>query len=184
MAADIDKPEKTARLNVLVVVDTAYVKSTYGPNGHTTEPHAIGSEGQFMICPGARAVHARGAHELRLKAGIGDRVAVRVTSICANAGDAVIAYGFTHASGTKAFGHFEQVVQVRAGAVRPDPDSPYRNGLPPIESAADFTSFDSIVVRRGIERLRLAFALYVVSSNGQAQRPFGYYAWNPTISIE
>jgi hypothetical protein len=184
MSADTGKPMKAGHVNVLVVVDTAYVKSTYGPNENAAEPRHISSQRQFMVCTGAGAIRAQGSSELRLSANVGDRIAVRVTSICGNADDAVIAYSISQRSGAKVFGRFKQAVVTRAAAVRPDPDSPYRNGLPPIESPVDCSSFESTVIAQGAAELQLAFGLYVISANGQSQNLFGYYAWNPSFRLD
>ncbi|WP_207001797.1 AidA/PixA family protein [Trinickia mobilis] len=184
MAANIGKHAQARRINVLVVIDTANVKCAYGPNENIEHPQPIAHEGQFLISPSSRAiVHGQGAGKLRLRAKAGDQVAIRVTSIGGNASDAVIAYRVHPSSRMQVFDHFEQVFLTREGAVRPDPDSPSRDGLPPVECQAHFSSFDTTVMAHGAERIEIAFALYALSSNGQRQDPFGYYVCNPAIDV-
>ena len=184
MAANIGTHAQARRINVLIVIDTAYVKCAYGPNESIEHPQPIAHEGQFLISPSSRAiVRGQGAGKLRLRAKAGDRVAIRVTSTCGNASDAVISYRVNPSSETQVFDHFEQVFLTREGAVQPDPNSLSRDGLPPVECQADFTSFDSTVMAHGAERIEIAFALYALSPNGQRQDSFGYYVCNPAIDV-
>ncbi len=184
MTLDIDDHARARQINVLVIIDTAYVKYAYGKNENISQPRHIAREGQFMVSTGSSAIiHAQETGELQLPLEIGDRVAIRVTSLCGNTSDAVIPYRVRRLWGTRVFAPFEHVFLARDGAVQPDPDSPTHNGLPPLARPTHFSNFDSTVIAHGTERFEIVFALYVLSSNGQCQDPFGYYAWNPTISI-
>lgn len=184
MAADIGTHRPARQIHVLVAIDTARVKSAYEPNEYAAQPQPIAHEGVFILDAGSRArVHHRVRGELRLRAAVGDGVTIRVTSVCGNASDAVISYRIGQAPEGPLFGRFEQTVLTRSGAVRPNPDSPNHNGLPPVEHPTVFSHFNSIVRALGTGNLAIAFALYALSSNGQQQRLFGYYECYPSIFI-
>ncbi len=183
MVENSGERSQARQIDVLAVIDTAYLRHAYGANEDSARPRRIPREGQFMVSTGSRADGGQGTGKLRLQMKVGDRVTIRVTSICGNANDAVIPYRVLTSSGTQVLDRFEQVFLLREGAVQPDPDSAAHNGLPPLERHAHFSSFNSTVIARGAERLEIAFVLYVLSSNGQRQDPFGYYAWSPSITI-
>ncbi|NTY36449.1 inclusion body family protein [Burkholderia diffusa] len=178
------KQVRRREINVLAVIDTAHVKHAYGPNEDMSNPVPMDHGRQFMICTGSRGiVHGQGTGELKLRARAGDRIAIRVVSIGGNSDDAVIPYHVRPASGERVLDRFEPVFDVREGAVWPDPDSPDRNGLPPIEDEAHFLHFDSTIKGHGAERIEIAFVIFALSSNRQRQDLFGYYVWSPTIIV-
>jgi nematocidal protein AidA len=171
-------------INVLAVIDTAGVRQAHGPNENRSNPVPIDCGPQFLICTGSRGiVHGQGTGELKLRAKAGDRMAIRVLSTGGNSDDAVLPYDIRPASGERVLGRFEPVFAVRERAVRPDPDSADRNGLPPIEDEARFLHFDSTIKGHGAGRLEISFVLFALSSNGQRQEVFGYYIWGPMIIV-
>lgn len=178
------KQARRREINALAIIDTAHVKHAYGPNEDMSNPVLIDHCSQFMICTGSRGiVHGQGTGELKLRARAGDRFAIRVVSIGGNSDDAAIPYSVRPTSGEGVLDRFEPVFDAREGTVRPDPDSPSRNGLPPIEDEAHFLHFASTIKGHGAERLEIAFVFFALSSNRQRQDLFGYYVWNPTTII-
>jgi len=171
-------------INVLVVVDTEYVIKTYGPNREAADPQPVGHDQPVMICAGSRGdVSEQGAGKLKFKANVGDIVSITGASIYGNSTDAVIMYSMQPVVDGHVFDCFKQQFVVRKGAAQPNPDSPTRNGLPAIENETNFSSFTSTIRARGLERLKLAFALYTLSPDGQSQDVFGYYFCDPVVMV-
>lgn len=80
------------------------------------------------------------------------------------------------------FNSFVTNLVQRQGAVEPDNTSP--NGLPAKHVALDFISLDSKVAKGGTENFYVYFALYTLGADGETQNLFGYYYWDPTITVQ
>ncbi|SDR21869.1 Inclusion body protein [Paraburkholderia fungorum] len=172
-------------INVLVVIDTEYLKSTYpNPSKDHNNPTAIDHARQYMLCTGSRGiVSGQGSGDLEFKANPGDNITFTGVSIYNNSDDAVIVYDLKHFCGQQVFTPFYADMVVRTGAVQPNADSPNRNGLPPVKKPTNFAVFDSKIRTNGREGLGLAFGLYTLAANGQNQELYGYFWWDPTITI-
>ncbi|EIL95974.1 hypothetical protein UU5_08635 [Rhodanobacter sp. 115] len=171
------------QINVLVVIDTEYVKTNYpNPSKDPSHPTGINHNSQFMICTGSRGiVSGQGSADLNFRANPGDLVAFTGVSIYDNSDDAVIVYGIQYWKGDQVFNQFVPNLVTRNGAVMPDANS--ENGLPALQTKIDFSSFDSKVRNGGTENFYVVFALYTLSDNGENQEVFGYYYWDPTITV-
>ncbi|EDO83134.1 conserved hypothetical protein [Burkholderia pseudomallei 406e] len=55
--------------------------------------------------------------------------------------------------------------------------------MPPRHTPINFATFDSKVARSGREGFGIAFGLYTLQSNGQDQDLYGYYWWDPYITV-
>ena len=172
-------------IKVLVVIDTEYLKDAYrNPSKDQNNPTAIDHGHQYMLCTGSRGVMSgQGTGDLQFKADVGDNVAVTGVSIYNNSDDAVIVYDVKHFSGNHVFNPFNADMIVRTGAVQPNADSPDRNGLPPVRKQTNFAVFDSKVRSSGREGFGLAFGLYTLAANGQAQELYGYFRWDPYVTV-
>lgn len=173
-------------INVLVVIDTEYVKAHYGPqsNPDPTKPVGIDHNSQFMICTGSRGIiSGQGTADLSFKANVGDHVEFTGVSIYDNSDDAVIVYNIAYWKGDQVFNTFETNVITRKGAVVPNPNSATGNGLPAIQTPLSFNSLDSKVKAGGTEYFYVTFALYTLDDSGENQKLYGYYYWDPTITV-
>ncbi|MEO7065481.1 MAG: inclusion body family protein [Rhodanobacter sp.] len=171
------------QVNVLVVIDTEYVKTNYpNPSKDQNQPTGINHSSQFMICTGSRGIiSGQGTADLNFRANVGDNVSFTGVSIYDNSDDAVIVYGIQYWKGDKVFNQFVPNLVTRTGAVMPD--SSTSNGLPAIQAKVNFSSFDSKVSNAGVENFYVFFALYKLSDNGENQELFGYFYWDPTITV-
>lgn len=171
-------------INVLIVIDTDYVKRTYpNPSQDPNNPTGIDHNSQFMICADPRGIiSGQGTADLNFKAFPGDQVSFRGISIYGNSDDAVIIYGIKYWSGDNVFNSFVTNLVQRKGAVEPDPSSP--NGLPPKHVPLNFISLDSKVAKGGTENFFVYFALYTLGADGETQNLYGYYYWDPTITVQ
>ena len=95
MAMKIMLESSAQQINVLVVIDTEYVKTNYpNPSKDPSHPTGINHNSQFMICTGSRGiVSGQGSADLNFRANPGDLVAFTGVSIYDNSDDAVIVYG-------------------------------------------------------------------------------------------
>lgn len=170
-------------INVLVVIDTEYVKKMYpNPSQNQNSPTGIDHNSQFMICTGSRGIiSGQGTADLNFKANPGDTVAFTGVSIYDNSDDAVIVYNIQYWKGDQVFNQFVPDLVTRTGAVQPNPET--SNGLPPVLAKVNFSSFDSKVRNGGTENFYVVFALYSLSADGETQQLFGYYYWDPTITV-
>lgn len=183
---DLKKNAASAeQIDILVVIDTEYIKRTYGPNSHAkTEPVGINHSSQFMISTGARKIlGGQGTADLSFQANVGDNVSFRGVSIYEDSDDAVIVYGIKHWSGDKVFNQFITNSVTRKYAAQPDPDSPSMDGLPAKKVSQSFQSLDSKIRQAGVENFYVYIALYTLANDGQTQDLYGYYYWDPQITV-
>ncbi|EAS3781358.1 inclusion body family protein [Salmonella enterica] len=170
-------------INVLCVIDTELVKKKYpAPSQDPTKPTGIVHDSEYMLVTGARGdVRGQGTADLSFRANVGDKVSFTGTSIYANADDAVIVYGIKFGGGTDVFSHFIPVVLTRDGAVMPDPHTPC--GIPPTNQKINFSKYCADVQYAGKENFIVYFALYTLDDSGHNQKLFGYYCWDPAITV-
>ncbi|RKP52623.1 inclusion body family protein [Trinickia fusca] len=183
MASDVVLQSSSQNINILVVIDTEFVKKTYGPNQLPKEqPQGISHSNQYMICTGAREIiSGQGSGDLHFRANVGDMVSFAGVSIYENADDAVIVYAIKHFSGDDVFNRFQYNHIERTGAAQPNEDT--ADGLPASHRLQTFATYDSKVKKSGTEGFGVCFALYTLDSNGQKQNLYGYYWWDPTITV-
>jgi hypothetical protein len=172
--------------NILVVIDTEYVKSNYSnPSKDPTKPTGINHNSQFMIASGTRGIiSGQGTADLSFKLNVGDYASFTGTSVYANSDDAVIVYGIKFWSGTQVFNSFTPNVITRNRAVQPNPEQVTSGGIPPLQTVQNFSSLDSKVGKSGTENFYVYFGLYTLGSDGQTQNLFGYFYWDPTITVQ
>ena len=170
-------------INVLIVIDTEYVKANYpNPSQDPNNPTGINHSSQFMICTGSRGIiSGQGTADLNFKANPGDFTSFFGESIYANADDAVIVYGIKYWNGVNVFNTFTVDLVRRTNAVMPNVNT--SNGLPAVTGPDNFISLDSRVSQKGTENFYVYFALYTLADDGETQKLFGYYYWDPTITV-
>lgn len=169
-------------INILVVIDTEYIKKMYGPNTNQNAPVGINHSSQFMICTGSRGiVSGQGTADLNFRANPGDNVAFTGVSIYDNSDDAVIVYGITYWQKDHVFGNFTSNLVTRNRAVMPNSDT--QNGLPATSTKLTFASYGAKVKGSGTEDFYVDIALYTLADDGETQNLYGYYYWDPTITV-
>lgn len=172
-------------INILIVIDTEYIKQRYpNPSKDKNNPTGIDHNSQFMLVTGARGIiSGQGTADLHFKANTGDLVSFRGTSIYANSDDAVIVYGIEYWKGTEVFNPFNTNLIIRNRAVMPDPNSQDKDGLPPIQTQINFANYSSQVRGSGTEFFYVKIALYTLADDGHTQNLFGYFYWDPAITV-
>jgi nematocidal protein AidA len=171
---------------ILIVIDTEYVKAHYPMQRKPLwkKPVQIAHDSQYLFAYDPRGINSgQGSGDLDLNAWLGDGIDFACTSIYQNSSDAVILYGVQEHAGDNIFSPFSAVTIERADAVTPDSQSPNYNGLPPLHDPQNFNKLLSRVIDEGKADLLIQFGLYTLDSDGQAQNLYGYFSWDPTVSI-
>jgi hypothetical protein len=181
---DLELNSSSQEIDILVVIDTDYVKSNYpNPSQDPNNPTGIDHNSQHMIVSNTNAISGQGTADLNFSAKAGDEVSFRSTSISQNSDDAVIIYNIKYWSGDQVFNTFVYDAVTRQQAVVPNYNS--ANGLPANTANITFSSFDSKVKSTGTENFYVQFALYQLDpNNSNNQILFGYYYWDPTITVK
>lgn len=179
------------KIDILTVIDTETIKDYWNksspsrtPSQQKETPTGLDHSNKFMICTGSRGIiSGQGTGDLSFKANVEDSVRFVGTSAYNNANDAVIIYAIKKFSGTDVFNQFNANVYVKKEAVQPDPNSPSRDGLPALHVPTNFSVFEASVRQSGTEGFGICFALYTLADNGQRQDLYGYFWWDPTITV-
>lgn len=170
-------------MNVLCVIDTELVKKKYpNPSKDPAKPTGIVHDSEYMLVTGSRGdVRGQGTADLSFRANVGDKVSFTGTSIYANSDDAVIVYGIKFRCGTDVFNQFTPDLFERNKAVMPDPGT--QSGVPPLNQKITFSKYSASVKKSGTENFIVCFALYTLDTAGESQNLFGYYNWDPAITV-
>lgn len=170
------------QIRFLLVVDTdsivaRYPKASQDPNNPTSVDH----QGQYLICHSPWGIFSgQATEEMKISVPLDTNVGFFATSIDNNSDGAVILYDIQH-HGNISAGNFAPSLILRAGAVRPDPNS--ENGVPPIRQPTTFSNFSSQVKRFGPQRVHICFAVYTLDDGGETQNLYGYFRCNPSITV-
>jgi hypothetical protein len=173
-------------INVMTMVDTDLIKQTYGPNNSKDNPQGLNHhEGITMACPASNYVGEvdNDPANIIFKANVEDTVCFNAYSLSGNCEDAVIFYDIEHTDDTvNVFNPFSAKKITRTGAAVPDTNQ--RDGLPAMNVTRDFYTFESVVANKGVEGLKIRFAIYELDDTRENQVLYGYYWWDPTIEVQ
>ena len=180
------KASTAVSIDILIVIDTEYVKKNCAISKDKNKPAGMDHNSQFMLCTGSRGIVSnQGKADLGFQAKVGDYVSFRGVSIYQNSDDAVIIYAISKFPNTTidVFNQFNANSLTRSKAVQPDPRSASHDGLPALNVSQSFLSLDTRVASSGTENFMVTFALYTLGDDGQTQNLYGYYTWDPTITV-
>lgn len=174
----------SARISVICVVDTYSLMAAYpNPSQDWTTPTTISAENQYLIASSPRGVvSGQGTGALDFAAIPRDVVSFYGLSASTNSDDAVLIYGVKSVSGS-VFNAFSYNAVTITGAATANLKSTTNNGLPALFEPLTVASLDAFVRRQGTEVFQLQFALYTMGSDGETQQIFGYYQWDPSITV-
>lgn len=169
-------------INVMTVFDTDYIKEHYGRSTDPNAPIGIDHNSEFMVAPRDFVISGQGTADLSFKASPGDTVSLWGTTLSDNSDDAIIIYGVGPNGNTgDVFNTFLYNQTSRTGAAVPNPQS--LNGIPAIPQPLNFYSYDGKVKGQGQESFIIQFALYSLGDDRETQQLWGYYWWDPTITV-
>ncbi|URZ02627.1 inclusion body family protein [Clostridium felsineum] len=178
--------DSSENIDIMVVIDTDYIrKNCKNPSQDPNNPSQIDHNCEYMVCNGKRGVEKQGTADLIFTANPGDNVHFRGTSIYGNSDDAIIIYGITPIKDgekkNKVFNKFQQNIIQRTGAAVPNMDED--DGMPAENITLNFVSYCAEVKAKGEEGFHIQFALYTLDGDGETQNLFGYFEWDPSISV-
>lgn len=171
-------------INVLVVIDTDLIMAQHPRQTTPNQASPVGlvHTSQYMIATDPRGINSgQGTADLSFKANVGDYVSFTGTSIYDNSDSAVIVYGINYWNGDKVFNTFVPNTITRNNAAVPNSDS--SNGLPAMLQSRNFVNYSAQVSRKGTENFYVYIALYSLNDDGETQSLYGYFYWDPQITV-
>ncbi|EJE2970203.1 hypothetical protein M4F23_000817 [Salmonella enterica] len=55
--------------------------------------------------------------------------------------------------------------------------------MPPLNKPVSFSKYSADIRNSGKENFIVCFALYTLDADGESQKLFGYYCWDPAITV-
>ncbi len=167
-------------INILITIDTDAVRKNYpNPSKNSASPTGIAHNLGYMVATGTTINSGQGTGDLSITALVGDTVRAFATSGSDNFEDAVLLYGMPKFSGAQVFGPFNYQNFTKSTVL---PNS-VTSVLPAVIADEVFWFYQASVSTKGTEGYMIQFALYTRDPNTGQPVLFGYYAWDPTITV-
>lgn len=167
-------------INILTVIDTDAVIKNYGsPSKDSNHPTPIGHSYGYMIATGTTVNSGQGTGDLSITALVGDTVRNWAVSGSNNFEDSVLLYGMPRYSGDQVFSTFQYESFTKSTVVPHSSTQP----LPAATANQTFWFFQADVVKAGTENYQVQFGLYNRSQTTGQPVLFGYYQWDPQITV-
>ncbi len=168
-------------INILITIDTDSVLANFPkqPNPNQNNPVGIAHSMGFMVATGCPINSGQGTGDLSIAALVGDTVRAFATSGSDNFEAAVLLYGMPQFSGTNVFGpfnyqNFNKSTVIPNGVTQP---------LPAQIVTETFWFYQASVVNTGTEGYEVQFALYTRDPNNGQPVLYGYFYWDPQITV-
>jgi len=167
-------------INILISIDTDAVQVRY-PNGSkdSNRPTGIAHDMGYMVATGTTINSGQGTGNLNITALVGDTVRAFAVSGSDNFEDAVLLYGMPRFRGTEVFGPFNYQNFTKSAVFPQSTSTP----LPARIADEEFWFYQASVSRRGTEGYKVEFGLYTRSETTGRPELFGYYDWDPEITV-
>jgi nematocidal protein AidA len=166
--------------NIQVTIDTdRLIQNFPNPSKDQNKPTGVDHSYQFMVASNVTAITGQGGADLNFAATVGDVIRLYGTSEYNNMDNAVIIYGINKFGGTNVFSNFETKLFTKV-AVLPTPP----NSLPPTFESQKFGFYEADVVNTGTENYTIQFAVYVRDRSQANPVLYGYFYWDPTITVK
>ncbi|MBP0017515.1 MAG: DNA-directed RNA polymerase subunit beta [Cyanobacteria bacterium SBLK] len=207
--ADRSKPKEGDLINVLAVIDTAYFTNFSNPSTDPDNPTTCYNPYNpadhcsswrhhvFLVANDPRGIYSssadtpddnyQGTARLNLIANVNDRVSFQGTSASLNSKDTAIVYGITPYRGD-VFDPFtiQPFTQTNAVALT-NPIEIVKNGdktLNITKSTQHFAPLVATVKQKGTELYWIDFAVYKLADDDRTQNLYGYFRWEPDITVQ
>ena len=184
-----------ADIEITIVIDTNYViKYCEDNNVDLTKysqenPYPIDHNSEYMVCTGSRGIiSGQGTADLVFKAHVEDTVSFRAVSASDNQDNEEVFYNVLKnpnpniTPNDDVFDAFQYTPVTRTGAAVPNP-ALNSNGLPEKHHSVTFYSYKATVGQPGTEAFMINFALFRLDDSGNNQTIYGYFQWDPTITV-
>jgi nematocidal protein AidA len=168
-------------INILIAIDTDAVRAAF-PNGgsqNSASPTGVAHSSGYMIATGTKINSGQGTGDLSITALVGDTVRSFATSGSDNFEDGVLLYGMPRFSGTQVFSAFNYQDFTKSTVVPQSTTTP----LPAKIVNEEFWFYQASVITAGTEGYMVQFGLYTRDPNTGAPVLYGYFGWDPTITV-
>lgn len=162
-----------AQIDVMSVIDTQTIISTYGKNSDPNNPRQVSANMIYMVTRQGNALGGNGGGELNIGAETGDQIRWQATSATLDSEYNVIFYSFVATGG----GNLISTPQANLAQMKtplPNPQDP----LHPTTQTVQVYYWSSNVNQPG--RVTYHFNFMILDRHGNVQ---GYYWWDPFITI-
>jgi hypothetical protein len=166
-------------IDIDVIIDTATIETNYGGGGSATAPKDIGHNDLYMIAPKVVVISGQATGDLNINALVNDGIRWRSESLSGNTDQAAVIYQIDRFGGTQVTTTPQMVVSYPPTPI-PNPDSP--TSYTANDQQAD-TFLNCSVISKGTENYRVWFYIVNKDPNTGALSTFGYYRWDPTITV-
>ena len=167
-------------INIQIVIDTDAITADYpNPSKDPADPTGLPHNYMYMVATRSDVITGSGTANLSIKANVGDIIRWHAVSENSNFNSAVVIYNLAQFGGTTVFNNLTFSVYTRQGILPIDCAT-----LPVDFSAQNFWFNQANVINTGTEYYPVQFALYVRWRDVADPVLFGYYYWNPTVTVQ
>lgn len=164
-------------INIDVIFDAEGIMAQYGKGGSQGSPIGIGHNFGYMVAT-SNTMSGSGTGDLTFSALVGDVVRFFGATASNNFENSALIYGLPRFSGDQVFSEFHSKTFTKS-AVSPSGESV----LPAQIIEEKFWFYEADVVSAGTEGYKVQFALYSRNQTTGQPEIYGYYQWDPTISV-
>lgn len=165
-------------VNITINTD-AVIRDYPNPSKDSGKPTGIGHSYEYMVASNNTAISGQGGADLNFAAAVGDTVRFYGTSESNNFDNSVLIYGIVKFGGENVFSDF-----VSQSFVKKDTYPSGKSVLPATFRDNEFYFFEADVINRGTENYKVQFALYVRDRSKEDPVLYGYFQWDPTITVK
>ncbi|MEZ2336258.1 inclusion body family protein [Mucilaginibacter sp. RCC_168] len=167
-------------INIQIVIDTDAITTDYpNPSKDPANPTGLPHNYMYMVATRSDVITGSGTANLTIKANVGDIIRWHAVSENSNFDSAVVIYNLSQFGGTTVFNNLTFSVYTRQGILPIDCAT-----LPVDFSTQNFWFNQANVINTGTEYYTVQFALYVRQTDFADPVLFGYYYWNPTVTVQ
>ncbi|QEM11466.1 inclusion body family protein [Mucilaginibacter rubeus] len=167
-------------INIQIVIDTDAITTDFptpsqDPNAPTGLPHNY----MYMVATRGNTITGSGGADLNIKADVGDVIRWYAVSEFGNFDSAVVIYKLEKYAQDTVFNNVTFSVYTRTGILPAD-----GTAIPIGFSTQNFWFNQANVVAKGTEQYNVSFALYTRQRGVDQPVLFGYYYWDPTVTVQ
>ena len=169
----------SATIYVQIIIDTDALIAAYPkPSQDYKNPTGIGHNMGFMVTATEFVNSGQGTGDLSFKAEVGDTIRWTSSSISNNFDSAVFVYQMNKFSGTQVTDTPELKTFTKTSMVP-------QTAIPPTVTQApqNYWFMTCEVLNIGTEGYNVCFGLYNRVRGGTGQTLYGYFYWDPTITV-
>jgi hypothetical protein len=167
-------------INIQIVIDTDAITTDYpNPSKDQNSPTGLPHSYMYMVATRGNTITGSGGADLNIKADVGDVIRWYAVSEYGNFDSAVVIYKLERYAQDTVFNNVTFSVYNRTGILPADGTT-----LPVGFSAQNFWFNQANVVSKGTEQYNIQFALYTRERGVDQPVLFGYYYWDPTVTVQ